>query len=196
MAETTQKPDGRRVKMTKLLLKQSLISLMREKSIHDISIKEICMGADINRSTFYRHYNNQYELYDEVLGDIADDIARIFAEIAGGDYTTTLFITRVLEYIEEHRDMFLVVLSEKSNISMGETYNRFTNRFIDTDTSSELTVYIVQFVSAGMASFLWTWLNKENRRSAADVAAIFNAIMMHGIKRAVDFSSAARKTNE
>lgn len=193
MDENQQKNEGRRVKMTKMLLKQSLISLMRDKSIHAISIKEICQGADINRSTFYRHYNNQYELYDEVLDDISDDIAKIFAECSGGDYTTTLFITKVLEYIEAHREMFLVVLSDKSNISMGETYNRFTNRFINSDTSSEFTIYIVQFVSAGMASFLWTWLNKENRRSAAEVAAIFNTILMHGIKRAMDFSKILKK---
>ena len=70
MENNSKKPDGRRVKMTKLLLKQSLLELMKQKSIHDISIKEVCLGADINRSTFYRHYNTQYELYDEIVNEI------------------------------------------------------------------------------------------------------------------------------
>ena len=55
--------------MTKMLLKQSLIELMREKSIHEISIKDICSGADINRSTFYRHYKDIYDVYEQLVDE-------------------------------------------------------------------------------------------------------------------------------
>ncbi len=194
--ENVTKPDGRRVRMTKMLLKQSLIDLMHHKSIHDISIKDICSGADINRSTFYRHYNTQFELYDDILEDITYDISEIYAKCAGEDYTAQTFLTEILKYIEEHRSTFLVILSGNSNVSMGETFNRFTNRFIDTKNASELSVYIIQFIAAGMTSFLWTWLNKEKRRSAEDVALIISSIMSHGIKRSVTFAHAMQEKNE
>lgn len=188
MEKNSTKPDGRRVKMTKMLLKQSLIELMHEKSIHEISIKDICLGADINRSTFYRHYNTQYELYDEILEDITKDIGEIYLSCSGDDYTAQTFLAEILKYIEAHRDTFLVILSGNSNISMGETFNRFTSRFIDTENSSELKVYIVQFIAAGMTSFIWTWLNKENRRSAEDVALVISSVLTHGIRRSVNFA--------
>ncbi len=188
METSISKPDGRRVRMTKLLLKQSLIELMREKSIHEISIKDICAGADVNRSTFYRHYNTQFDLYEEILEDITKDIGEIYLRCAGEDYTTQSFLAEILKYIENNRDTFLVILSGNSNVSMGETFNRFTNRFIDTENASELRVYIIQFIAAGMTSFIWTWLNKENRRSAEDVALIISSIMTHGIKRSVNFA--------
>lgn len=188
MQEKKTKPDGRRVKMTKMLLKQSLVDLMREKSIHEISIKDICAGADINRSTFYRHYNTQYELYDDILNDISSDIGEIFIRCSGEDYTTQHFLAEVLKYIESHRDTFLVILSDHSNVSMGEAFNRFTNRFIDLDSASELKVYIIQFIAAGMTSFIWTWLNKEPRRSAEDVAVLISSIMTHGLKRSINFA--------
>ena len=196
MENKSQKPDGRRVRMTKMLLKQSLIDLMHEKSIHDISIKDICIGADVNRSTFYRHYNTQFELYDDILEDITQDIAGIYAGCAGEDYTAQGFLTEILKYIEANRETFLVVLSGNSNVSMGETFNRFTNRFIDTEHASELSIYIVQFIAAGMTSFLWTWLNKEKRRSAEDVALIISSVMTHGIKRSVSFARAMQERNE
>ena len=188
MDKNNKKPDSRRVRMTKMLLKQSLIELMREKSIHEISIKDICQGADINRSTFYRHYNTQFELYDEVIEDITNDISEIFVSSAGEENSTHKFLVEVLKYIEANRDTFLVILSGKSNISMGETFNRFTSRFISDENSSELKVYIIQFIAAGMTSFIWTWLNKENRRSAEDVALIINSIITHGIKRSITFA--------
>lgn len=188
MESATKKHDGRRVRMTKMLLKQSLIELMHEKSIHEISIKDICTGADINRSTFYRHYNTQYELYDEILEDITGDIGEIYIKCAGEDYTTQTFLAEILKYIEAHRDTFLVILSGHGNISMGETFNRFTNRFIDSENASELKVYIIQFIAAGMTSLIWTWLNKESRRSAEDVALILSSVMTHGIRRSVNFA--------
>lgn len=196
MENVTQKPDGRRVKMTKMLLKQSLIELMREKSIHEISIKDICGGADVNRSTFYRHYNTQFELYDEVLEDITKDIGEIYARCAGEDYTAQNFLAEILKYIEANRDTFLVILSGNSNISMGETFNRFTNRFIDMENASELSIYIIQFIAAGMTSFIWTWLNKENRRSAEDVALVISSVLTHGIKRSVNFARAMQEKQE
>ena len=188
--------ESRRVKMTKMLLKQSLIELMREKSIHEISIKDICLGADINRSTFYRHYNTQYELYDEILDDITKDIGEIFVQCSGDDYTTQNFLTAVLKYIEAQRDTFLVILSGNSNVSMGETFNRFTSRFIDTENTSELRVYLIQFIAAGMTSFIWTWLNKENRRAAEDVALVISSVMTHGIRRSVNFARAMQENAE
>lgn len=196
MDNIKEKPDSRRVRMTKLLLKQSLIELMREKSIHEISIKDICLGADINRSTFYRHYNTQYELYDEVLDDITKDIGEIHAACSTEDYTAQTFLTEILKYIEANRDTFLVILSGNSNVSMGETFNRFTSRFIDTENTSELRVYIIQFVAAGMTSFIWTWLNKENRRSAEDVALVISSVMTHGIKRSVNFARIMQEKSE
>lgn len=193
MSSSDKKPDGRRVRMTKMLLKQSLIELMHEKSIHEISIKDICLGADINRSTFYRHYNTQYELYDEILDDITNSIGEIYVNCSGNDYSTQLFLAEVLKYIEANRDTFLVILSDHSNISMGETFNRFTNRFINAETESEFKIYVIQFAAAGMTSFIWTWLNKENRHSAEDVALIINSIMTHGIKRSVNFARAMQE---
>lgn len=196
MEATKKRPDDRRVRMTKMLLKQSLIEIMREKSIHEISIKDICGGADINRSTFYRHYNTQYELYDEVLDDITKDIGEIYISCSGEDYTAQNFLTEILKYIEENRDTFLVILSGHGNVSVGETFNRFTSRFIDTESSSELKVYIVQFIAAGMTSLIWTWLNKEKRRSAEDVALIISSVMTHGIRRSVNFARAMQDKSE
>lgn len=196
MENKSLKTDSRRVRMTKMLLKKSLIELMHEKSIHEINIKDICLGADINRSTFYRHYNTQFELYDEVLEDITNDISEIYVSCMGEVNSTNKFLVEVLKYIESNRDTFLVILSGKSNVSMGETFNRFTSRFISYENSSELKVYIIQFIAAGMTSFIWTWLNKENRRPAEDVALIINSIITHGIKRSINFARGMQDNSE
>lgn len=188
--------DGRRVRMTKMLLKSSLIEIMKTKSIHTISIKEICEGADVNRSTFYRHYDTQYDLYDDIIEDIAVDIAAIHSDPEVENYMSLEFLIKVLEYIENNREKFLVMLSDKGKISLGEAFTRFTNRFIDHENMSDIELYVTQFLAAGLTSTMWTWLNDEKRRSPRELASLLYSIIMHGLGRAMKYSASVKEALE
>lgn len=188
--------DGRRVRMTKMLLKSSLIDIMKTKSIHAISIKEICEGADVNRSTFYRHYDTQYDLYDDIIEDIAVDIAAIHGDPAVKEFTKIEFLIKVLEYIDNNRETFLVILSDKGKISLGEAFTRFTNRFIDHENMSDIELYVTQFLAAGLTSTMWTWLNDEKRRSPRELASLLYSIIMHGLGRAMRYSAIVKAQKE
>ena len=52
----------RRVKYTKKVIKDTFLSLLEKKNISNISVKELCEMADINRGTFYRYYIDIYDL--------------------------------------------------------------------------------------------------------------------------------------
>ena len=41
---------------TALLMNQALIELLNKKDLKYITVKEICVKAGVNRSTFYLHY--------------------------------------------------------------------------------------------------------------------------------------------
>ena len=51
-----EKVVDRRVRKTKRQLRLALMKLMSEKSVKDISVRELAAIADINRGTFYIHY--------------------------------------------------------------------------------------------------------------------------------------------
>ena len=61
-----EKTDLRVVK-TKNVLYNSLIELMKEKEFEEIKVSDICTKALINRSTFYAHYQDKYELLQDFL---------------------------------------------------------------------------------------------------------------------------------
>ncbi|MFT4414366.1 TetR/AcrR family transcriptional regulator [Fredinandcohnia humi] len=62
-------PD-KRVKRTKEKFREVLLSLMEEKSFHDITITEIVKAADFNRGTFYAHYEKKEDLLDEIIEEM------------------------------------------------------------------------------------------------------------------------------
>ncbi len=74
------KNADRRVKYTKMVIKNSLVKFLKEKPISKITVKEICEDADINRATFYAHYTDQYDLLQRIENEIIDDINLYLSE--------------------------------------------------------------------------------------------------------------------
>lgn len=66
----------KRIRYTKLFLKESLIRLMQAKPISRITVKELCEEAEINRATFYAHYQDQYDLLQQTEQELIDDVNR------------------------------------------------------------------------------------------------------------------------
>ncbi len=183
--------SDRRVRVTKMILRDSLVELMREKPLHEISIKAICEQADINRSTFYHHYGSQYDLFDDIVQEISNSIWKIIDASKKKKEKFVKMLTEILTFCETNRDFFIVLLGANGNYNIGETLAKEIDRFLEKDSKDEIYTYSTQFFSAGITSVLWTWLNKEERESAREIAMMLNAIIMYGIRRAMVLSGNA-----
>lgn len=58
--------NNRRAQYTKRLIEETVLSLLQDKSIDTIKITEICKIADINRTTFYRYYDDVYDCINKI----------------------------------------------------------------------------------------------------------------------------------
>lgn len=77
-----ERRENQRVMLTKRLIRESLIRLMVQESVHKISIRMLCEDAGVNRSTFYKYYGSQYDVLAEVE---AEFIAGIQDTLEDGD---------------------------------------------------------------------------------------------------------------
>ena len=59
-----------RIMKTKKALYESLLSLLKENTFEDIKVSDICTKALVNRSTFYSHFSDKYELLSAFLSDM------------------------------------------------------------------------------------------------------------------------------
>jgi len=110
--------QNRKTKYTQMVIKDSLIDLMKGKSISQITIKELCEKADINRSTFYTHYADQYQLLksieDETLAWVKDTIAGFSGKTEKRDFIEN--IERIFVYLIENKNHIQVLMSEQGDI--------------------------------------------------------------------------------
>lgn len=67
-----------RVKKTRRAIRSAFYSLLMEKPFEKITVKDITERAEINKTTFYAHYDTIYDLVDQLEEEIvADVIARL-----------------------------------------------------------------------------------------------------------------------
>ena len=99
--------SSRRVQMTQALLKQSLIELLEQKNIRQISIKEICERANVSRSTFYSYYGSQYELLNAVEREIMEETQLMASKEQDHDEAhTKQLLEEHFQYILDHIQAF------------------------------------------------------------------------------------------
>lgn len=72
------KETDRRVVRSKTAIKETLLSLMEQKSFSDISITEIVETANYNRGTFYAHFENKDALLADVISELIEELIASF----------------------------------------------------------------------------------------------------------------------
>ena len=70
-----EKKKDLRIVRTKKMLHQALIELMKDKTFEEIKVCDICDKAMINRSTFYAHYDDKYELLLDFINTLKSEFA-------------------------------------------------------------------------------------------------------------------------
>ena len=62
--------ENQRILLTKRLLKEAILRLLKETDLDKITVTELCREAGINRATFYRHYAIPKDVLAEVQNDL------------------------------------------------------------------------------------------------------------------------------
>ena len=179
--------DNQRIRITKKLLQDSLISLLQKERLHKLSIKQICDKAQINRSTFYKYYGSQYDLLEEMENDI---LSRINSYIEPGTDRSASYdpqrLTKAIEFINENIELCRLLLNnnvdpkfpEKLVMSLQSITHMTENQFSGELTDAE-RAYIFDFAIGGGFSFIKKWINKENREPPEEVAKLLSRIVFN-----------------
>lgn len=105
-----------RVRKTRRLLRDALVSLILEKDYASVSIKEITSRADVAYITFFRHYESIDHLLMEVLDEGLAGLQGYIETLAKQSETSALEIEGrlIFEYIEQKADLFRILFKSQS----------------------------------------------------------------------------------
>ncbi len=104
--------ENQRIRITKRMLREALIRLLGKKPIEKIRVQELCQEAQINRTTFYKYYGNQYDLMNEIQAEFLQQVEKHFA-----DDDNPKNLVNVLAYMNEQRVLCLALIQTISDDS-------------------------------------------------------------------------------
>ncbi|MER0468980.1 TetR/AcrR family transcriptional regulator [Bacillus cabrialesii subsp. cabrialesii] len=164
-----EKKEDLRVKRTRKLLSQALLSLLDHHSFNSISVKEVCEEAMVHRATFYTHFNDKYDLLAYSLKNIAEEF--LFGESNLEEAHLKLF-NGVIKYKRLFSQLFLkemdslryVIRKEMINVMKQEKLRDGKTPSIS--TSSEIRIAAI--AGATLGALNW-WIENGMTLSGEEV---------------------------
>ena len=174
--------NDRRIRKTKTSLKHALISLMDSKDIKGITIKELTDTADVQRATFYKHYMNVYDLYEQLEKSVIEQVSsmldinpsRCYADVYG----------QLVDFVEENALLLKVLLGKHGNNSFQKKFCIiFEEKYIElwlyedklqtvTEEMRFLTTYHIQ----GGLAIVKKWLDNDLDYPKQKILVLLNEI--------------------
>ena len=184
------KRENRRIRITKQAIRDSLIELMQERPISKISVKMICELADINRSTFYAHYKDQFALLEAVQRDIVAAIkgqvfCTYFSDVSKGAMQV---LVQLLEFGKANASLIKVLISENGDsFFQNELMELAQEKILDeVRDEKQLTLntaeYLKHYILGGMLSLMRYWLERDCADAPDDLAALMLQLFVNGME--------------
>ena len=185
------KTGDQRTRMTKMLIRKAFTELLEQKPIQNISIRELCELAGINRGTFYAHYQDIYDLLEQIEEEMTKDFEKSLEpllEIEGEKLTPVQITTGVFQCLKDNADICTVTLGDYGDkefalrlVGMGrekclEAYSKYFAR-----ASQKEIEFFYAFASSGCIGLLRQWLKEGMKTNAEEVAFMAENLMMYGL---------------
>ena len=186
-----EKIDLRVVKTYRKIV-STLEELMETTPFDSITVHDLCESAEIRRATFYKHYNDKYDLLSFIIKDFESEIANRVASRCD--------VTNIVEYIsmycKEVLDFFELRQVILRNIFKSEAFFAIYNIIIDinfkfiirtledakmggTNIPSDIRA-TASFINGGICTMLMSWLREQNISQAellSDIKSILIRIL-------------------
>lgn len=172
----------RRVKYTKALLKEALVSMLKEHHISKVTVKALCSKADVNRSTFYSHYTDQYDLLRQVQDEVMNNLKSFLEQYADDRVPITgQNLKGILEYAKANADLFTVLLSENCDRNFQKDLMELVELVpFQYDARGREKEYLLTFAISGCISLLHKWLSEGTMESPEQMAELVFKVVYNG----------------
>ena len=184
----TAKKLDRRKKYSRKVLKDSLLQLLKEKQFSNITVKEICEVADINRSTFYAHYADQYDLLEKIEIEIIEDLQTYLSSYNFKEQDQVLQMTeKLIEYLATKKDEVHVLLNISGDYSFQLRVMNVSEEYVAKQLEAfdhidkELFSYLITFIISGSVQVMKLWLDGDKEKTPKEMAILITNLINHGI---------------
>lgn len=193
--KTTSTKIDPRVRRTRRMLRDALVSLILQKDYASISIKEITDKADVAYITFFRHFDSLDELLMEVLEDGLKELMSRIETLASQSDTSALEAEGkfIFEYIEQKADLFRILFKNQSISRVRKKIIKnialvFQKSCIPlTKLNNQVTIDITSnHIATSLLSLIEWWLENKMTPSPTEMGKVYKSLIIDSTVGAVN----------
>ena len=175
--------SNRRAEKTESSLQDALSELLEYKDLDEITVTEIASKVNINRGTFYTHYNDIYDLFfsieDKYTAE-ADNLFSAFLESKPLDFKD--FSVKLYNHLISKPHILKSVLSSKhsrltekfAELGLPRDFDVWKSRF-NIGNKDNYLYYCTSLISA-LNNLIYTWFENDFDISPEELAEIAQEI--------------------
>ncbi len=166
-----EKKTDRRTMKTKKAIREGLADLLTEKELRTITVQELADKADIHRVTFYKHYLDIYDVYEQMEKDILVEFGLLILQYE--DHPANKAFSPLVEYVGNNPKIFKMIFSPHN---IGHLRNKLQKlmeglfrqlwKEKGQDSSDNTTLdYAIHYHSVGCMAILEKWVQNDFAQS-------------------------------
>lgn len=166
-------PDTR-IQITKRLLKDAMLEILKEKPISSVTVKELCDTAGINRGTFYLHYDTPLSLLKEIENEFVQNNMAMFESFMKDDYDRS-YLSHLFESIWQNRELFCILSGPNGDLGFQKSLRELARSRTIAEWNTEFPRYrrehlnfLFDYVFPGFTSLMLSWFENDHGISSAE----------------------------
>lgn len=171
-----------RVRYTRKVIRDTFLELMQEKPVSKITVKEVCDKAEINRGTFYKHYQDCYDLLEKIEDDGLREFEQMLASIeaAGTQAALTAILNTLRNNVQLIQALDDPVGGRRFIYRLAGCCFRYMEQWLgptsQTDWPEARRDASFAFLAGGSGSVIEWWLRGGMKESPEEIAALICAL--------------------
>lgn len=171
-----------RIRYTKLTIRNEFFALLQEKPLNKITVTAICERAGINRATFYKYYDNPFDLMHKLETALIGELEKTIGLLP--KKTIRSVFAAVLEHLKKESETYAVLFSENGDrefvekiLSMVYQENMRIIQFYFPHLKEEEQKMLFYFLGEGCNGILKYWVGNGMKEEVGEIVSFADKIV-------------------
>ena len=183
-------PVDRRVRKTRRQLRECLITLLKEKKVQDITVRELTDMADLNRGTFYLHYKDVFDLLEKTEAELQEDFNQLVCKHDAVDLKQrpSVIFNEIYSLVYDNADLIEILLGENGDLNFVNRLKQLIREkclkdWMEVFRSGNAAAFdaFFSFIVSGCIGLVQYWLQTGLKETPEKMAKLTEHIITKGI---------------
>lgn len=177
----------KRIIRTKQRLICGFAELLKSKNFSLIKVSELTRVSNVNRATFYLHYNDINDFMQQIEAELVHQLTAVFEEnsMHTDDNGNIPVVCAVFEFISSNESILRAVLGENGDRNFRYRLSliareKIVDKFIDSGNENPIHNYSIYYMINGCIGVIFKWIGSGMRESPEDMSLIIQQLIRQG----------------